>query len=326
MELVERYLAAVANHLPVKNRDDVVAELRDMLLSKVEEREQRLGRRLDKADIEAMLREVGHPTLVAARYWRMQHLIGPQIFPFYVATLKIVGVIVLIIHAILFGIGVLSSGDFPGATQGAVGALLGALMQAFGWVTLVFAGLEQFGLGKTLGCKWKANELPPVTKKRRRSAFDLWFEVVSGVVFILWWMGVIRFGDFIPNGGADHFQMQLAPFWDTIYWPVLLYVGATTALRLMEALRPGWVRASAAANAVLAGVGVGLAVAIFRADRLILVTGPDAAETARLSGIFELGLDIAMAITVATCLVQLIMHVRRFIDPAVETRSCVSLP
>ena len=39
MDLVERYLAAVARQLPSKAAADIEAELRDLLLSRVEEQE-----------------------------------------------------------------------------------------------------------------------------------------------------------------------------------------------------------------------------------------------------------------------------------------------
>jgi hypothetical protein len=39
MELIERYLQAVKFALPKKQQDDIVRELRDSILSQVEERE-----------------------------------------------------------------------------------------------------------------------------------------------------------------------------------------------------------------------------------------------------------------------------------------------
>ena len=45
MDLIERYLHAVKGHLPLKQQDDVVAELAEDLRSRVDERESELGRR-----------------------------------------------------------------------------------------------------------------------------------------------------------------------------------------------------------------------------------------------------------------------------------------
>ncbi|WP_334161979.1 hypothetical protein [Phenylobacterium sp.] len=81
MDLVERYLAAIGRELPEGHRADITAELRDELLSKIEEREAAAGRALDRRELERLLVEFGHPLVVAHRYRRIQHLVGPAVFP-----------------------------------------------------------------------------------------------------------------------------------------------------------------------------------------------------------------------------------------------------
>lgn len=44
MDVIERYLEAVAAQLSTEDREDIVAELRDLILSRVEAREEELGR------------------------------------------------------------------------------------------------------------------------------------------------------------------------------------------------------------------------------------------------------------------------------------------
>ena len=48
MDLIERYLAAISRNLPAKQAGDITAELRDVLLSRVEDREATLSRPLTK--------------------------------------------------------------------------------------------------------------------------------------------------------------------------------------------------------------------------------------------------------------------------------------
>ncbi len=48
MELIERYLQAVSLALPEVERDDITKELRDSILSQVEEQEETLARPLMK--------------------------------------------------------------------------------------------------------------------------------------------------------------------------------------------------------------------------------------------------------------------------------------
>jgi hypothetical protein len=47
--------------------DDIAAELRDVIASRIEDREESLGRPLAEKEVSALLREFGHPLVVAAR-------------------------------------------------------------------------------------------------------------------------------------------------------------------------------------------------------------------------------------------------------------------
>src|SRR5664279_664095 len=96
MELIDRYLQAVKFALPKAQRDDVLRELSDEILSQVEEKEAALGRPLTDDEQVAMLRQIGHPALVAGRYRQQQYLIGPVVFPIYRIVLKWVLVAVVL--------------------------------------------------------------------------------------------------------------------------------------------------------------------------------------------------------------------------------------
>ena len=89
MNLLDRYLAAVAALLPKAQREDIVAELRDLLLNRIEEKEEAKGAPLTDKEREAVLKDFGHPLAVAGRYGPQQSLIGPTLYPFYVFALKI---------------------------------------------------------------------------------------------------------------------------------------------------------------------------------------------------------------------------------------------
>src|SRR5215469_11257696 len=83
MELLNRYLHAVAARLPDAYREDIVAELRGELLSRIEDREAELRRPLTEREVVASLKAYGHPLIVAASYVHGQHLISPALLPFY---------------------------------------------------------------------------------------------------------------------------------------------------------------------------------------------------------------------------------------------------
>src|SRR5665213_3159971 len=88
MDLLERYLQAVGQHLPAKSKNDTLAELRENLLAQIEAREEELGRPLTEAEVATILEEHGRPMLVAMRYLPQQSLIGPELFPIYWITMK----------------------------------------------------------------------------------------------------------------------------------------------------------------------------------------------------------------------------------------------
>jgi len=100
MDLIERYLAAIARRLPADKADDIVAEIRDDLLTRIEAREDKAGRPLGKSEISDLIKEMGHPLLVASRYRPQQYLVGPDAFPFFVATLRIVAMFLAVAFAV----------------------------------------------------------------------------------------------------------------------------------------------------------------------------------------------------------------------------------
>src|SRR6266700_1152099 len=104
MELLDRYLQAERKHLPWERQDDIIAELRANLESQVEEKEEDLGRPMTTAEVEAWLKELGPPMLMAARYHAPRYLIGPALFPTYWYVLKLSSGLALLVCAVVSGV------------------------------------------------------------------------------------------------------------------------------------------------------------------------------------------------------------------------------
>src|SRR5271169_6979688 len=100
MELIDRYLQSVKLMLPRKQQDDVIRELSDEILSQVEERESALGRPLTEDEQVALLKQLGHPMLLASRYRKQRYLIDPTIFAIYWMVLRLVLVLVFLAMAV----------------------------------------------------------------------------------------------------------------------------------------------------------------------------------------------------------------------------------
>nr|MDQ2681812.1 hypothetical protein [Candidatus Eremiobacteraeota bacterium] len=99
MTMRDRYLYAVRSNLAKGSvADDIVAEISDELQSQADEREAALGRSLTEDEWASLIKAYGHPRVVAARYSRVQYLIGPALLPFYWSTLSLVATIVVAIE------------------------------------------------------------------------------------------------------------------------------------------------------------------------------------------------------------------------------------
>jgi hypothetical protein len=131
--LLDRYLAAVAEALPDGvDRDDVLAEITDDLQSQIE-----AGK--DEAEV---LRAYGHPRVVASRYGASQYLIGPQLYPFYIPTLRNVAVVTTAAILLIGGIAAILKAD-GSLFLTAMGQAWDSLLWIFLVVTVIFAVVDR---------------------------------------------------------------------------------------------------------------------------------------------------------------------------------------
>lgn len=92
---LERYLADIRDALPRDiNAGDILAEIADDLRSRIDD---------GATEIEAIA-AYGDPVVVAARYRRVQYLIGPQQFPYYLVVLRNALVITIALELFIAGI------------------------------------------------------------------------------------------------------------------------------------------------------------------------------------------------------------------------------
>lgn len=267
MDLLERYLGAIARQLPDDQKADVTAELRDLLLSQVEEAEAGLGRAQTREEMEALLIRFGHPLTVAGRYRKVQHLIGPEVFPFWWAGVKLALLIVAGLYAVLIAVEIIGGEAATLVGDRAAPSLTAALVFAFGAVTLVCALIERFGKTALL-TRWKPRDLPP-PEGRTRSRFDIVIEIATGAVFMAWWTGLIHFQNFIPDLGLS---IDLAPVWKTWFWPILGYSVFEMGANLLALFRPGRVRTVETLLLVRSLAAAGILAAIFQAGHWLDVS------------------------------------------------------
>jgi hypothetical protein len=306
-ELIDRYVTAVARRLPQKDARDITAELREAVASRLEAREAELGRPADKAEMVALLRTFGSPMLAAARYTGRQYLIGPDLYPYYWPTARIVVGIVAAVAMVGFLVqGVLSEHPLFPVLNGLAAAWNGGLL-AFGVVTVVFVVLEQTKTGPKLERAWRPEQLPRDIRDKPKSLFESLFSLAWDAIFIGWWMGLLHFPNTLPGaqGLALDFNSAAGA---AVHLPVLAIAAVQAMIHIADLIRPVWSRLR---GIVASGVdigGLGVVWALARHGPLFTVSGPeaDADRIARLNEAFvaisqvvvwSLALGFAIALT-----------------------------
>jgi D-alanyl-D-alanine-carboxypeptidase/D-alanyl-D-alanine-endopeptidase len=245
MELLDRYLQAVRFWLPRAQQDDIIAELSEDIRSQVEEQESELGRQLNEAEIESILKQRGRPLLVANRYLPQQHLIGPVLFPVYRFVMKIVILCYLIpwllvwAGLMIFDPGYRAAHSVGGDLMGAWGSFWLTAFTALGIVTIVFAVLERVQSKSGFLGDWKPRKLPPVRNARQISRSSSVFELAAHLVFMVWWVNHMWFQTLFERSGV---RIVLAPTWRAFFWAFLLLALANAVLSAVNLFRPYWTR------------------------------------------------------------------------------------
>ncbi|HEY6358060.1 MAG TPA: hypothetical protein VIX35_07440, partial [Vicinamibacterales bacterium] len=256
MDLLDRYLQAVKFWLPAAHRQDIIAELSEDLRSQIEAQETAQGRPLADAEVEAILRHVGRPVLVANRYLPQRHLIGPVWFPIYVFVLKIV-VASSLVPWIVAWIGLLifdpayRAGHAGAGWLDELGAAWGgfwlAVTIAIGAVTIVFAVLERAQATSGLLENWDPRKLPAVRDARRIPRLSSTFDLVANVVFCSWWVVAMRSSLVLDRPDV---RIALAPVWHLFFVAFLTLALLNIVVAAVNLLRPYWTRGRAAVRLV----------------------------------------------------------------------------
>lgn len=283
--LTERYLKAVAAQLPKATRDDIVAELRDAIQTRMEDKEEALGRPLNEAEEEAVLREIGHPLTVAARYGSgPMHVVGPELYPWWMfgvkvalgvlACITVIGLIVRVFGgdmAVGQGIGQAFHSLFNGAVVIVGLATIAAFVierqkekPAFlrDWrvkdlglfeiaaldMDGVSRGLSGSGSSRTWGRSKNNWTLSPAARGVASA--------IAWAVFLLWWTGLLatpalRPVDLAITIDGINYGALVVQTLALIYWPVIAYAAARIVFGLVRAAQPASVRLAAFGDLLL---------------------------------------------------------------------------
>jgi len=296
-DLVDRYLAAVERRLPKEQAKDIVAELREAISAKVEAKEAARGRQADAEEVAALLKEFGHPAVVAARYSGHEYLIGPQLYPWFWEAQRTGVGLVLAIGFIVLGVRALRE-DAPISFVGrGIGNVLEGAVFAFGVLTAVFVVMERTKADLKLAARWSPKTLPQDHIRKPRSLFESVFTLAFDIIFILWWVRVIDFPNDVPGRG-NSMELHFAEAWAQVYAPILVLALVTAAVHVSDIVHPAWSRLRAIVSILGHAGGLAVLWVLFRAGPLVSVTaaaeeGERAAELAEtINGLFAPALGV----------------------------------
>ena len=266
MNVVDRYLRAVRVFLPRAAQRDIIAELSEDLRSRIEDREAGLGRTLTEDEQESLVKELGHPALLAGRYGPRRHLIGPELFPFYWFVLKLaLGVGVAVQAAI--AIAMFAGGRTGQAIRQVIVELPIVAWVQFGVITLGFAALDAYGVMARFGHQWSPRSLP-APAARPQPILRLAFTALGAA----WWLTALR-EPFLIFGPAAA-VVGLAPIWRSLFVPILLLMLAAMAVQVVELIRPQWSRVESVAQFVMEGLTLALLYVLLRAGEWVVMVDP----------------------------------------------------
>lgn len=310
MNLVDRYVAAIGRELPRRGAAEITAELKDVLLSKIEDQEAELGRPLTDKEIEQLLIDFGSPLVVAGGYRKMQYLIGPELFPYWLATVRMVlmiGGAIVLAGIIIAGASTTTPGMF--VLKHALSAAWPAVIYVFGVVTLVFAAMQWSG--KDLNIKWSPRRLPPARAPGRKR-FDMLAEIAAGAVFLLWWAGLLRFRAMLPMPPA--IEVHLSAEWAPFHTPIILFILAEIAINVLALVRPGLGKLNAMLSMLKNLAGCALVGLVLKAGHWVDIapppTMPPQVQEMMVRG-FDRGVQLGLTATIVVLAIKAILDAVR---------------
>jgi hypothetical protein len=182
MELIERYLQEVGHHLPRKNRNDILGEMRSALSDALDDQ---AGPAPTQQQVIELLKSYGEPRKVAAKYYpEGQYLIGPTIYPLFRLVAGIAIAAVAGAQVLAWLVALLFVGQALDPLQTLAG-IMNSLPAALGWVVLVFIILQRFDVRPDEDDKpWDPTTLPPLNQKDEISRSEMIVGIVFQAIFI----------------------------------------------------------------------------------------------------------------------------------------------
>jgi hypothetical protein len=261
--LIQYYVDEVGRRLPRRKRADIQMEILSFLQDALEDRAEAAGRQPDEEMVVELLKEYGPPAKMAASYKPQNYLIGPEVFPVFIAILVIVlgaQLLSFLVGNIVQFNGLVSNPIQALTALGQSGlALFNEWLGSLGMLALVFFLIEwalpdsddkakniargrlqalhkvpeAFGILPPSDDDWDPKELKKVEKADQIQIGESIFEMI-GLIFVLvlfnafpQWVGAIGIINGIATGSSGTFVPILsAAFLTYLPWLDIYWAGS----------------------------------------------------------------------------------------------------
>jgi hypothetical protein len=314
MNLIDRYLREVKLGLPKAQQDDIIKELSDDLYSQIEDKEAGLGRPLTEDEQVALLKKYGHPMILASRYRRRQHLIGPTLLPIYLKVLKVALGIGLLVFVVA-GIATAASGQTFSSSLGVLFRYFNVALIIFANITIIFVLLDLFGVHFHLGERWDPRTLPAPRKDgKSKPQVESIATLIAQAIFGIWWLTGLHYPFLVFGPGVAFFRF--APVWLAIYplFVALLLVDVTRTATLI--VRPDWIQFRLVARLAIRLMNLAVLYFLIKAPELFVAStgAPQAQEVVKsLNYGLHMGLAVAAVVVGVLWVVDVVKLVGTFL-------------
>jgi hypothetical protein len=211
MELLERYLGQIKKHLPIKDREDTLEELRSLLLEELDSKSNGTN---DEEILYEIIKNNGYPIEVAARYRNNEPLISSVVRPYFYMGIKIVSAIVPSAILIAKSVGFFNQNDpftiidFLLNIAYAIPSIINALIFAYGVVFIIFVLMNRYAIEefKNEIPDFEPNNLPKIPMKVYKiSIFEHIFEIFMTVLFLY----LLNYNEGLISFKVDNVSVQL---------------------------------------------------------------------------------------------------------------------
>jgi hypothetical protein len=331
MELLDRYLQAVGEHLPAKGRADTLAELRANLEAEIEGREDAAGRPLTEAEVAQVLEAHGMPVMVAARYGQQHFVVGPQLFPFYWYTLKRSFPLVVAAYAavqLITAIMQAGSGQDLGRRIGDAAAHFPSVALTF-WaiMTLGFAIFE-YAQGRHIPQmtlpKWSVRDLPPLEPgEKKHGMASAVADLIVSVLIVIWLLAVPHHPYLIIGPGAkmvNGMPFGLTPDWHVFYWQIMGLLILMLPLKILMVV-PSLKRARGWLQLAVNAMGILILVVMVQVRTFFVAGAEISADTLHSLAGINAGITLAFKFVLAISVVKFLFDLWKEVTGAQQSRA-----